>query len=306
MNITVDYIDSKGTHSIKAYEMSRLAFAKHLGMAGQRYAPAAEKVLRSISMFFHYSYYLRKDDFYKNRFSSPPIALSDPTEKGQFSNLAGKAIADFLSKQIDQSLYTVNYEAAMRLKSMPITGNRPDLIAYSNKAVFAIEAKGFADGPGKMAIHKKQAKTGGIPVNFEVACVSYNMYKEIKCNYHDPFNDNIPYDQELLNSLTRNYYTGLSEFLDPRYFNYNEITVNGEKFYEIRLSRRTLEKLFPLDLSFLLFLFKLPFEVNLILPANIMELADNGLNRESTPFLFKNQEQYNIYIDNDRVGLSIR
>jgi hypothetical protein len=81
------------------------------------------------------------------------VGLSDPTEKGQFSNLVGKAIADFLSKRIDHSLFTVNYEAAMRLKdiSLSISGKqirRPDLPAFVPNATFAIEAKGFSGGVG--------------------------------------------------------------------------------------------------------------------------------------------------------------
>jgi hypothetical protein len=36
-------------------------------------------------------------------------------KKDNSPNLAGKAIADFLSKRIDQSIFTVNYEAAMIL-----------------------------------------------------------------------------------------------------------------------------------------------------------------------------------------------
>ncbi len=57
-------------------------------------------------MFLVYDDFLR--GFNNNRFSEPPIC--DPTEQGQFSGLAGKAIADFLSKKIDGSIFTIAYE----------------------------------------------------------------------------------------------------------------------------------------------------------------------------------------------------
>ena len=105
---------------------------------------------------------MRIGPFNRDRFSEPPIGLSDPTDKGQFSNLAGKTIADFLSKRINRSLYTVIYEAAMRLRSMPLSMGgkqvrRPDLLAFAPNATFAIEAKGFSRGYGSMIDHKDQS-----------------------------------------------------------------------------------------------------------------------------------------------------
>lgn len=122
MNIPVEYKDSAGTISNRTFNLTRLAFAKHMAIAGQGYAPRPQKLLRTIGVFFHYGYYIQSHDFYNNNcFSEPPIQLSDPTEKGQFSNLVGKAIADFLSKRIDNSLFTVNYEAKITIKE----GQRP-------------------------------------------------------------------------------------------------------------------------------------------------------------------------------------
>jgi hypothetical protein len=194
MNLTVEYKDTAGTVFNQMYILRRLAFAKHFAIAGQAYAPRPQKLIRTLAMFFRYIYYLQRQAFNNGKFSEPPIQLSDPTEKGQFSNLAGKAIADFLSKRISQSIYTVNYEAAMRMQGMPITVGRPDLPAFKQDSMFAIEAKGYSRGYGNMATHKAQSQTGGIPVNFTVACVSYNLYNNIQCKYHDPFNDNIVTD----------------------------------------------------------------------------------------------------------------
>lgn len=308
MNLTVEYLNTSGTISNQVHKLTRIAFAKHLAIAGQGYAPKPQKLIRTIAMFFHYSSYIQSQAFNNGRFSLPPTQLSDPTEKCQFSNLAGKAIADFLSKRIDQSFFTVNYEAAMRLRNMPIRGGRPDLLAYKQGAIFAIEAKGFSTGHGNMSTHKIQSQTGGIPVNFSVASVSYDLYKNVKCKYHDPFIDNITLDNELLRNLSRNYYQGLSEFLNQDYFEYFEFDHQEESFYEIKLLIRKFEKFFSKEIllrdfrNFREFDFYIP---KIILPKRIKELAENGLTSETKPFIFetRDQDEY-LYIDNDRVGLA--
>ncbi|PZO34888.1 MAG: hypothetical protein DCE86_00995 [Flavobacteriaceae bacterium] len=307
MNIDVEYLDSSGNMSTRSYHISRLALTKHLAIAGQGYSPKPEKFLRTIGMFLHYSHYLQKNALNNNRFSEPPISLSDPTEKSQFSNIAGKAIADFLSKRIDSSLFTVNYEAAMRIKGMPVRGFRPDLIAYSPQAMFAIEAKGFTNGHGNMHAHKNQSKTGGIPVNYTIASISYDLYNQIKCKYHDPYNEDVNYDNKTLQNLTKVYYSGLAEFLDNKYFEKKTTQINGEKFYEIELSLRNFNAI-NYDSAFNFFwlddIFHF-FRPRLILPQNIKELAQNGITNNTEPFIF-NSDSNNIYIDNDRVGLNVR
>jgi hypothetical protein len=315
MNITVEYKDTLGVISNQIHSMSRLAFAKHLAVAGQGYAPVPRKLLRTMAMFLHYSYYTRPAAFNANRFSEPPTALSDPTEKGQFSNLAGRAIADFLSKRIDRSLYTVNYEAAMRLKRIPLSirgkqVKRPDLLAFTTNSTFAIEAKGFSGGSGNMNDHKAQSQSGGIPVNYTIASVSHDLYHNVKCKYHDPFNDNVPIDNDLLIGLTRDYYKGLSLFLNEKLFYIREAQFQGEQFYEVELSNRNFLKFLPRDISFSLFWFHDIvdyYRPALILPRNILTYAIEGISRETQPFLFETFEQSNnIYVDNDRVGLSFR
>lgn len=312
MNLSVEYKDTAGVLSNQTHTLSRLAFAKHLAISGQGYALHPRKLMRTLGMFLHYSYYMRTGPFNRDRFSEPPIGLSDPTEKGQFSNLAGKAIADFLSKRINRSLYTVNYEAAMRLRGMPLSiagkqVKRPDLLAFAPNATFAIEAKGFSGGYGNMTDHKDQSQKGGIPVNYSIASVSYNLYQQVKCKYHDPFNENIPFDNQLLSDLTRNYYTGLSAFLDPKLFTYEEINIQGERFYEVSLFDRSIEKLFrgsfPFDPFWYHDFFRF-YRPRLILPRNIRAYAETGITNAVRPFLLEGSGQSgNIYIDNDRVGL---
>lgn len=311
MNLTVEYRDATGIISNQTHNLTQIAFAKHLAIAGQGLSPRPQKLIRTLSMFFHYYYYMQRHAFNNNRFSEPPIELSDPTEKGQFSNLAGKAIADFLSKRIDQSIFTINYEAAMRLRNMPLNTRRPDLIAFNQNSMFAIEAKGYSSGYVNMTTHKAQSQTGGLPVNFSVACVSYNLYNDVRCKYHDPYNDNVPYDKELLKKLTQQYYSGLAEFLNEKYFKYREIEIQGEKFYEVELLNGTFEKLFPGEFPLKKFWSSEIIEFyrpRLILPNAIRDYKEEGITNEIQPFIFdtnKEQEKY-LYIDNDRVGLQIR
>lgn len=310
MNINVEYKDKTGNISSRNYYLTLAAFVKHLAIAGQAYAPRPRKILRAVGMFLYYSSYMRCRAFYDNRFSEPPFAFSDPTEKGHFSTLVGKAIADFLSKRIDHSLYTVNYEAVMRLNKYKLTGQRPDLVAYSQTSMFAIEAKGrHQNNPGNMRSHKTQALSGPIKVNYSVACVSYNLFNRIACNYHDPpFSDNVPYDNKTLSALTIKYYSGLLEFLQHELFEYREVWIQGERFYEIELRYNYFDKYYsnkPLWLSaWYLEMMKL-YRLRLILPNNIQDYASNGITNGLRPFKYEFGENDDLYIDNDRVGIHI-
>jgi hypothetical protein len=310
MNIQVEYKDQRGKISNLNYEMKRLAFIKHMAVAGQGYAPTPKKLFRTAGMFLHYTSYIQRQSFSSNRFSEPPIELSDPTEKAQFSNIAGKAIADFLSKRIDKSLHTVNYEAAMRVLGYPIKGKRPDLFAQTKSSMFSIEAKGRGQNdPGDMTQHKSQAQSGPINVNFSIACISYNLYDRINCNYYDPFNENIEYDNALLQALTRKYYSGLAEFLNSRIFEYRITTHQGEEFYEVGISYRKFATLFSEEFLFQHFLFPdllRYYDLKLILPLEIRQYAENGITNATVPFIYEGSESDNyIYIDNDRVGLRV-
>lgn len=313
MKIETEHIDSKGNVNNKDIAISRLAFIKHMGIAGQGYAPGLNKIQKVIGMFFVYRSYIRRHEFYRqNRFSEPPIRFSDPTEKSQFSNIAGKSIADYLSKKLDKSTLTVNYEAAMRLRGFPISGSRPDLLAFTNNKTFAVECKGFGSpSSGNMKTHKSQSQAGPIPVNYSIASVSYNLYSKVKCNYYDPVNPDTEFDEDLLKKLSKEYYSGIKEYFDERYFDRNEIKVNGEEFYELEIFTPRFLRSFGLEIfpwnwpemNFMLFE-RLRFK--LIIPKSIEQLAGNGINRETEPFIIGESETNYLYIDNDRIGLKIR
>jgi len=307
MILPVEYIDRNNNVILQNHRLTRLAFAKHFGLAGQFFAPSLNKLFRSIGFFFIYSPYFQKNDFNNNRFSEPPIFLSNPTEKGHFSNKAGIAIADFLSKRIDNSILTVTYEAAMRYHNIPIRNSHPDLLAFNKNDLFAIEVKGSSKNTVDMTGAKTQSTSGGINVNFSVACASYNLYNNIKCKYYDPVDNNFKYDSNLLEGLSKSYYKGLSEYLNEDYFEINEFNFQNEKFHEIGLFNKYFRHLlgFSIHNEQLTNILDI-YSPKLLLPEKIFDFAQNGISRDTLPFIMNpNDKESNIYIDNDRVGLKI-
>jgi hypothetical protein len=303
LKIAVEYLDKHGNISNKNYSISKIGLVKHMAIAGQRHAPSSHKILKTIGMFFQFGYFLQSSSLKNDKFSLPPNNLYDPTEKGQFSNIAGKAIADFLAKKIDNAIHTVNYEAAMKMLGMSITGSRPDLLAFTNNSTFAIEAKGFSrSSVNNMTEHKRQSQTGGIPVNFTVASVSYNLYNQLKCKYHDPYNDNILFNKELFVESTKKYYSGFIDFLE--FGNYKEVKHKDEEFYEVDLLSPYFMDMHH-DVFFRHFVYDvLHHQPKIILPKNIEKYAKEGLNTDIEPFLYDGNKR--IYIDNDRIGLKFR
>jgi hypothetical protein len=308
MKIKVEYKNSSGKIKNNQYNFTMPACIKHLAIAGQGYVLRPQKLFRTIGMLFHYSYYLQNSAFSNNHFSLPPPQLSDPTEKGQFSCLAGRAIADFLSKRIDHSLFTVNYEAYLRINNISIKGSRPDLIAYTKNSIFAIEAKGYDKFKYNMSQHKRQSANGRINVNFTIACVSYNLYSGVECKYYDPYNGNIEKNDNTFQELTKIYYSGLSEFLNTDFFKNEKKVIKGEEFFIIKLFdwnniSNFLKEFLHQSLCYLKVCGL--SRLKLILPGEIREFAKNGITNKLEPFQFTTPEDENIYIDNDRVGLQI-
>ena len=317
MRLEVEHLDRQGNTHQLAISMNKLAFAKHFAIAGQHYEPHFRKFLRILGVFLMYSNYLDGDSYKKNRFSEPPIEFSDPTSKAQFSNLAGRAIADFLSKRIDKCCFTVNYEAAMRIKNIPIKGSRADLIGFTkDQKTISIEAKGFCKSfisKTDMATYKQQSKNGGLKVDYSIACVSFNLYERVRCKYHDPEGEEIKFDSELFRNLTKNYYSGLSSFIHSDAINAITETreFGSEEFIIVNLGRLFYYHQIPFRNNYLWqdrFLYEYLSQYSLILPGNIEELADKGLNKPLPPFPLHTSEgdgysERGWYIDNDRVGI---
>jgi hypothetical protein len=184
-------------------------FVKHIGFADMSYNPNYKNYLKGLGMLLAYGDFIELNGINLIGFKSP--ITSDPTEKAQFSNLLGKAIADFLSKKISNCVLSYNYEGAMQFNGHPISGGRPDLYCLStNKRQFAIECKGFSKksvSNNEMSKHKRQSKSGPLHVHFSIASVTYNIYKNISVKYFDPINPNIRYNEKLNNRIINSVVT---------------------------------------------------------------------------------------------------
>lgn len=283
MDLEIEYKDREGVIRNLNYNMPLTAFLKHAAFSGYYSVSFFRRMEKATGIYLTFKDYLNIRDYRNNKFSTPSIDICEPTEKAHFSNIAGKAIADFLSKKIDNSLYTVNYEAAMTLRGDTLIGSRPDLLAFSERSSFAIESKGYgADSISnrKMIKHKRQSQQGSIPVDFTIASVSYSLYRRVKCKYHDPVQGDNNY-ANLLTELTKRYYSDIYSFYLEHKKESKSYRVSDEEFIEIKLND----------------------ELGLIIPKDIEKYAKTGLNKNTKPFMFYGEDIEDFYIDRDRIGL---
>lgn len=141
----------------------------------------------------------------------------DPTERNYLSNRLGKALADYLCKDVYKAKYTHSYEGAMSAAGYPIIGERPDFYCDTGTQTFAVEAKGFtvaAVSDNKMDAHKTQSTSGPLVVNFSVASVAYDLYRNPKVKFYDPPLDDAEYDEDLNLELRAMYYRAILEFIE--------------------------------------------------------------------------------------------
>ena len=156
------------------------------------------------------------EDFFPNNINTrgfifPSGYLYDPTAKAQFSNLIGKALADYFFKKFFKNGITMNYEAMMKIKYGKVDSiSRPDLYGVSNFTVFSIEAKGYTRTTSKKDEHKKQAKAGPLFKNYATASVTEKIYSNIHVDFYDPPQDGIelPCTEE---EYTKAYYKNIVE-----------------------------------------------------------------------------------------------
>jgi hypothetical protein len=236
MDIKVEYFDQNGLCSNLTESINIFGLLKHLAIAGQGYLPSLKYYIKMVGIFCRFIEYLDRNALINSYFSEPPNIRRDPTEKANFSTLAGKGIADFLAKKLSNAKITHNYEAAMTIAGYKIKGSRPDLYCIGNNFQFALEAKGSAShsiSANEMLIHKNQSMNGPLPVNFTVASVSFRLYKDVHCNYHDPYKSNIKYNFKLNSRLNTQYYKGVFEYLDHKYFNIEEGEIEGNHCFFI-------------------------------------------------------------------------
>lgn len=217
MQLDIEYLDQNRQISQVNRTLSFVRFLKHASLAGQGFLPSLLGFKRALGFLFFYSGYLNLRSFNQSRFSMPSPIFYDPTEKGQFSNLVGKAIADFLAKDLSNGIATFPYEAAMVIQGYPVSVGRPDLYCISKKYQFAVEAKGLGDqsvSAADLLGYKAQAQSGPLAVNFSCASIAYNLYQRIGVKYHDPLNENVVLDAQLHNGLLELYYSDLRRGLN--------------------------------------------------------------------------------------------
>ncbi|MGM0947134.1 MAG: hypothetical protein ACQEW9_18310 [Bacteroidota bacterium] len=298
MKIPVEYLDRFGVTHHREESISKLGLIKHLSVAGMGQGNTFEKIRAFISVPLYFYSYLNLGALKKNKFSQPKKELYNPTTISQFSNLAGVAVADFLSKRIDKSIFTTTYEAVMRNEEKKINESRPDLIAYkANRERFAIEAKGFSNHFGKMKDHKDQSKKGPCSVNFSIASVIYNIYTSIKCKYHDPIGDDFEFSEADLTQLSLEYYLPFSEIVNFK-VEKELVEFQDHQFFAISINSLSdylgLSRILPIKL----------LNENLYLLLSVDQIGfRRGVTLDFSPFIQK-KESESIYVDYDYIGIA--
>jgi hypothetical protein len=234
--VPIEIKDNTGSTSSRQHAISFPALIKHIGVAGQGFAPTLDKFLGSIGAWVHFRHYLKWDILRTGRFSRPALFAYDPSRQAEFSRLAGLGFADYFAKRLHNAQLTVTYEAALKVRGHPVTGRRPDLLCFNDVTQFALESKGsgaFGVPLGRMAAYKTQSKQGRLSVSFSIACVTYNMFSKARVKYHDPVLENAGFDDETFRSLRADYWEGLRTFVERA--TVREINAGDQRVFEIPL-----------------------------------------------------------------------
>jgi hypothetical protein len=208
--------DAAGKQSDDEISIGLLPFLKSVATAGDIDPGWFRSFRKAIGFLLQYSehfYYVPHFGFALRHW----LGHEDPTELGQFSNKVGKAIADYLARRLSGAIHTHTYEAALTARRLPVVGRRPDLYCDTGHEQFSMEAKGFSApsvSENAMNNYKAQAQAGPLPVNFAIACVSYNIFGPVGCKYYDPPVGDAPYNNGLNRMLARLKYARLLSLLD--------------------------------------------------------------------------------------------
>lgn len=293
------------THSLGYY-----ALIKHIVCAGTGRFSIFNPLYylrKSFGMLSYYNEYLNRHDFELGKFSCPPETSNhyDPTELSQFSCIAGKGIADFLAKRIDNAIFSVGYEAFLKQNRITLRGTRADLVLFKNNGErFVLESKGRKSKYERKtlndAFQQKQNSRSVLNrcgINFGVVCASFDLYNDIKSYYYDPSFGNEIKRNSTLKELSRLYYKSFFEILknskNTKIFKYK-----GEALIKIELPEFSIFENHPL------------YNTSIIVPYNIEALAETGIS-ENNMHTFKKIETDDktdgnelIYIDNDKIGFA--
>lgn len=297
LRIEIDHVAANGLQQQRLENVQYLAFLKHFAVAGQGYQPSASRLLRIIGSMLWFHDYMNFGTFSTGRFGQPPALRRDPSAQAQFSNLAGKALADLLAKRLDGALVTFGYEAAMACSDLPIVGARPDLFCITNRRQFAVEAKGLSVASVSdrdMRGHKMQAASGPLPVHFCVAAVSYGIFTTPKCRYHDPVAESNEFNRSLASALARHYYEGWAQILDSGLFDVQVRNLPTGRYYELSMSE-------DLASSFWLpWIYGRRAPISILIDSRVRKFAERG----SWPTDASVIDLPELFVDSDGVGLS--
>ncbi|MEK8048126.1 hypothetical protein [Ideonella margarita] len=290
MKVEVEYLDRTGLTSTIFVELSLLAFLKHAATAGKgNYLSFPAKLARGIGALMYFHEYFDFSSGWSG-FRPLPPHLTEPTDAGDFSTIAGRAIGDFLAKSLLDAKLSFSYEAAMTMMGFPLVGGRPDLYCVTNTEQFALEAKGYSRASisaAAMAQRKLQAQSGPIPVGFAFASVAYNFHGSVKCKFHDPIVPDTPFNERLNSLLAYRYYEEL--FQQASLGGEGQlVAVGGDMYYSFPLEPGDLQSRLPV--------------VSILLPREL----ERRLPIES--YLRLNRESFidgNTYIDVDGIGLQV-
>lgn len=298
LNFSVNYKHANSDVSNLKKHILLLGLVKHMAIVGQGNLPNINKFYRTVGMFFRFKDYLDYDSLRQNHFSIPQDYAYDPTEMAEFSNVVGKAFADYLVKDIDAAKLTFNYEAAMKKMGLLIDGERPDFLGVrSNQTKIAVEAKGRnrqTISEAKMDEYKEQSLSGEIPVQNSVASVAYNLYKRVLVNYYDPETNVIDASGNLVNDLTKEYYTGVVSYLNEKIFDIKIESLHGRKYYVLRRKRQHSMMGWPCSLI-------CAFQISILLDCDTTKFSTSG----KFDFSLKRIQEKNVYIDTDGIGLML-
>lgn len=238
MILEVDYIDRRRIRAVVPVNISYLQFLKSFVVAGQGRMPTVTTWKEMFGNNFSYGRFFRTRFFRHFAFRAPAGDRYDPTAQGDFSTLVGKAFADILAKRLSGATLTFGYEAALKEAGHSLAGQRPDMFCVSPASTFAIEAKGFNDASvsdNAMRAHKVQASSGQLHADFHVACVSYNLYDQPKCKYHDPEGTGEESSRGFLHNLVQSYYEGWNTFLKMSMIQKDEVLFGGRRYHLISM-----------------------------------------------------------------------
>lgn len=189
MKFNVEFKDSSGAVSHRPEQLSLLGFAKHASACGRGNYDSQFRIwMRAIGIVLNNLDYFETNKFLLTKFSREPEFIEDPTSVTNFSNIVGKAVADYLAKKLFGAVHTHTYEAAMRRAGHKIKGMRPDLYCTTPTKQFSVEAKGrsYFVSDEEMKRYKLQSQSGPLSVHFTVASATCNIYEDMFCRFHDP------------------------------------------------------------------------------------------------------------------------